>query len=62
MVFFAASTRSQNLRKFSPSTPRTSSSECPRRSSSSVSLGSFEPFLVTIGPDAVGMRYEAVFT
>jgi Domain of unknown function (DUF6916) len=25
-------------------------------------LGSFEPFLVTIGPDAVGMRYEAVFT
>jgi hypothetical protein len=26
------------------------------------SLGSFEPFLVTIGPDAVGMRYEAVFT
>lgn len=26
------------------------------------SLGSFEPFLVTIGPDAGGMRYEAVFT
>lgn len=25
-------------------------------------LGSFEPFLVTIGPDSVGMRYEAVFT
>ena len=25
-------------------------------------LGSFEPFLVPIGPDAVGMRYEAVFT
>ena len=25
-------------------------------------LGSFEPFRVTIGPDAVGMRYEAVFT
>jgi hypothetical protein len=25
-------------------------------------LGSFEPFLVTIGPDAGGMRYEAVFT
>jgi hypothetical protein len=25
-------------------------------------LGGFEPFLVTIGPDAVGMRYEAVFT
>jgi hypothetical protein len=25
-------------------------------------LGSFEPFLVTIGPDALGMRYEAVFT
>jgi len=25
-------------------------------------LGGFEPFLVTIGPDAIGMRYEAVFT
>ena len=25
-------------------------------------LGGFELFLVTIGPDAVGMRYEAVFT
>jgi hypothetical protein len=27
-----------------------------------VTLGGFEPFLVTIGPDAIGMRYEAVFT
>jgi len=26
------------------------------------SLGAMELFLVTIGPDAVGMRYEAVFT
>jgi hypothetical protein len=25
-------------------------------------LGRFDPFLVTIGPDASGMRYEAVFT
>jgi hypothetical protein len=25
-------------------------------------LGSLELFLVTIGPDASGMRYEAVFT
>ena len=25
-------------------------------------LGRFDPFLVTIGPDARGMRYEAVFT
>ncbi|HEX7049912.1 MAG TPA: hypothetical protein VF188_06830 [Longimicrobiales bacterium] len=25
-------------------------------------LGAFELFLVTVGPDAHGMRYEAVFT
>ena len=25
-------------------------------------LGRFDPFLVTIGPDAGGMRYEAVFS
>lgn len=26
------------------------------------SVGSFEPFLVTIGPDERGMRYEAIFS